>query len=36
MYIGVLSDTHGRQLSLRKALNSMKDVQLVIHYIKNL
>lgn len=31
MYIGVLSDTHGRQLSLRRALNCMKDIQLIFH-----
>lgn len=31
MKIGVLSDTHGRQLSLRRAIRAMKDVDLIFH-----
>lgn len=31
MKIGVLSDTHGRQLSLRRAIRAMEDVDLIFH-----
>ena len=31
MRIGVLSDTHGRQLSLKRALKSMGDIDLLFH-----
>lgn len=44
MKIGIISDTHGRQLTLRKAINTLHDVDLIFHlgdlvtdatYIKN-
>lgn len=31
MQIGILSDTHGRQLSLRRAIKAMEDVDLIFH-----